>query len=363
MLNITVTDAGKLRIRLSTPYENLPLLLDIPIVKADEVEAEAPLGSGPYILNGPEGAKVLNRRSNWWCSSKDLLITAQRIPLMACDTIADIRDNFEFSDVGIVCTDPGSDRYVEYRCDYELWDCETGIFVYLGVHEDSDVFKSKEARQALSKGIDRAMLVDTYYRGFARAAELPASPNSPYYTPVLAQRYAHDAETFQSVMSAYQGRTVKLLVNKDDSLRVKVAEEIGRWLSACGLIVEVIARESAEYRYMLRNSEYDLYLGQTKLSANMDLSQFFAENGIMNYAGMSDVTIYNLCLQSLGNQGNFYTLHNAIMEDAYLCPILFRSYAVYAARGLLTDLKPARDNLFSYTIGRTLEDAYQMISE
>ena len=164
-------------------------------------------------------------------------------------------------------------------------------------------------------------------------------------------------------MSAYQGRTVKLLVNKDDSLRVKVAEEIGRWLSACGLIVEVIARESAEYRYMLRNSEYDLYLGQTKLSANMDLSQFFAENGIMNYAGMSDVTIYNLCLQSLGNQGNFYTLHNAIMEDAYLCPILFRSYAVYAARGLLTDLKPARDNLFSYTIGRTLEDAYQMVSE
>jgi hypothetical protein len=46
------------------------------------------------------------------------------------------------------------------------------------------------------------------------------------------------------------------------------------------------------------------------------------------------------------------------MEDGYLCPILFRSYAVYASRCLLTDLQPARDNVFCYSIGKTLEDAY-----
>ena len=73
-----------------------------------------------------------------------------------------------------------------------------------------------------------------------------------------------------------------------------------------------------------------------------------------------DIGVYTLCLQALENQGNYYTLHQRVMEDGYLCPILFRSYAVYASRGLLTTLQPARDNLFCYSIGRTLTDAYVM---
>ena len=35
-------------IELDTPFENLPILLDIPVVKAGEVSAEVPLGTGPY---------------------------------------------------------------------------------------------------------------------------------------------------------------------------------------------------------------------------------------------------------------------------------------------------------------------------
>ena len=45
------------------------------------------------------------------------------------------------------------------------------------------------------------------------------------------------------------------------------------------------------------------------------------------------------------------------MEDAQLCPILMRSYAICATRGLVTDLTPARDNLFFHTVGRTMSDA------
>ena len=40
-----------------------------------------------------------------------------------------------------------------------------------------------------------------------------------------------------------------------------------------------------------------------------------------------------------------------------LCPILFRGYGVYAERGLLTDLTPARDSIFYYSIGKTIQDA------
>lgn len=358
--SINATENGTVIVKLKYAYENFPLLLDIPIVKADEVEADMPLGTGPYVLSGGEVNRSLVRRSNWWCESDDLLITAHQIPLLNAEDITQVRDYFEFSNVGVVCTDPGSDRYVEYRCDYELWDCETGLFVYLGINKSSSDMKNKAVRQAVSKGIDRTYLVDTYYRGFAVPAELPASPNSPYYTPALAQQYAYDQMAFMEGMTQgnAQSKSIVLLVNSDDSLRLRVAQEIGRMLNTCGMIVEVVGKDTDAYKLALEEGEYDLYLGQTKLAPNMDLTPFFSESGALNFGQMDNLSVYTQCLQALENQGNYYTLHQTVMDEGYLCPVLFRSYAVYANRGLLTDLEPARDNLFCYSIGKSLTEAY-----
>lgn len=355
---ITDNDDGDVVITLKQAYENLPLLLDIPIVKKSQVKKDNPLGSGPYVMEKTGDSVRLMRRADWWCETDDLQVNALQIPLVEVHSITEVRDAFEFEGVGVVCTDPGSDYYVEYRCDYELWDCETGIFLYLGVNKDSSVFKKQAARQALSKGIDRDLLIDTFYRGFAVAAELPASPNSPYYTPTLAQQYAYDQEAFLGAMEKYKGKRVTLLVNKDDSLRVRVAQRIATMLNAGGLIVNVSSKSTSSFEEALAEGDYDLYLGQTRLSPNMDLTPFFSASGSLNYGEMDELAIYNLCLQALENQGNYYTLHQTVMDDGYLCPILFRSYAVYATRGLVTELQPARDNLFFYTIGRTMTDAY-----
>ena len=54
---------------------------------------------------------------------------------------------------------------------------------------------------------------------------------------------------------------------------------------------------------------------------------------------------------------SYYTLYKYIMENGLLCPVLMRSYAVFATRGLVTDLTPARDNVFYYDIGKTMEQA------
>lgn len=355
---IEVTEDREVRIYLLEPNGNLPLLLDIPIVKAAQVESENPVGSGPYILKGWGTHRSLVRRDNWWCKSDDLVVNYPEISLVAANTAAEVRDAFEFFGADLVCADPGSDLYAEYRCDYELWDCESGIFVYLGLNDESPVFQNAEIRRAISRGINRDLLADKHYRGFAKGAALPASPDSPFYTPALAKQYDYDPTVYQATMSTVKGYSIKLLVNASDSLRVRVAQEIGRMLNSSGLLVEVDAISEDYYYGALRNGEYDMYLGQTKLSPNMDLSVFFAENGPLNYGGMDDVGMYTMCTQAIENQGEYYALHQAVMDDGYLCPIVFRSYAIYATRGLLKNLHPARDNVFSYTIGRSLTDAY-----
>ena len=128
-------------------------------------------------------------------------------------------------------------------------------------------------------------------------------------------------------------------------------------LTACGLTVQMSELGGSAYTQALRYRRYDLYLGQTKLSANMDLTPFFSTKGSLNYGKFDDVGMYTLCVESLANHGNYYTLHKNIMDDGRLVPILFRSYAIYATRGLLTGLTPARDSVFYYSLGKTMDKA------
>jgi len=341
-------------LQLDTPYENLPLILDIPIVKASEVGAAAPIGSGPYRLDGDH----LRRQAGWWCSAA-LPVNLPSIPLVAATDEVHIRNSFESGNIGLVCANPGSKDYVDFRNDCELWDCENGLFLYMTTNKRSKVFENEAIRKALTHAIDRNMLVNTYYRGFARSATLPASPQFPYYNEKLAANYGYDPQKFTDAVASanLESNQITILVSTSDYYKRYVAQTIGDALKKSGLSVTVKEVMADKLDSELRWSSWDLFVGQTRLSANMDLSAFFMKSGPLNYGNLTDDAIYAMCKDSLANTGNYYDLHKMVMESGRLCPILFQSYAIYGKRGIAPDLAPARDNLFYYDLGRTLEDA------
>ena len=356
---VTVLEGGGVQVSLSTPMEELPLLLDIPIVKESHVSLDRPLGTGPYMLDESGTSAVLRRRDNWWCTAR-MTVTANVISLKTATDNAQIRDSFEFENLSLVCADPGSDKYADYRCDYELWDCENNIFLYLACNMKSEIFSNDSVRATLPLSVDRDSIVESFYRGFARSASLPASPLSRCYNDTLANRYAFDGGTAlkKAVSDAGMvGKEMILLVNSDDSLRVRVAKGIAAVFTEAGLTVILKSVSTNSYTRALQRGEYDLYLGQTKLSPNMDLSNFFSGSGSLSYGSLEDVALYTMCTESLANYGNFYTLHQNVMNDGRLCPILMRSYAIYAVRGLLTGLTPARDSVFYYSLGKSMSKA------
>lgn len=349
---------GNVVVSLDTPMENLPLLLDIPIVKASQVAEDHPLGTGPYTMSISAANASLHRRTNWWCDA-DLQITAPTIALTRAESVTHIREEFETSDLGLVCTDPCAAGYVDYRCDYELWDCESGMFMYMTFSKDSAVFSDPEVRAALTYAINRDALSTDIYRGFARSTTLPASPLFPSYSQTLANRYSYDPMKFSQLVTdkGLAGSTVTLLVNKKDTLRVQAAQAIADSLEECGLVVQLSLLSDSAYTDSLQYRTFDLYLGQTRLSPNMDLTAFFHTNGALSYGGVNDEAAYLLSLQALENHGNYYTLYQTVMDNGLLCPILTGSYAIYATRGLVTGLTPARDNVFYYSLGKTMEQA------
>ena len=360
---IALSEDGGIRFTLDTPMENLPLLLDIPIVKASQVEADRPLGTGPYVLEGTLAGYQLRKNYTWWCldSVKDLAVYADAIPLVEAGAPNEIRDQFEFYDVGLVCADPCADNYAAFRCDYELWDCENGIMLYLGcnvAYSQNGIFEEPDLRALLTYAIDRELLSEEYFEGFARPVTLAASPTSPYYSTALASKYDYDPIVFINALSRAKqtDEPIRLLVNMDDTLRLRTARAIAKMLTDCGLETKTVEVNSRQFQTEYIKGTYDLYLGATKLSPNMDLTSFFKAYQEMSRNGVSNANLYELCLDALENEGNYYNLHKALADDGRIVPILFCSYAVYAERGLLTDLQPSRDNVFYYTLGKTAAD-------
>lgn len=358
---------------LTTAYESLPLLLDIPIVKVGHTEDDYPLGTGPYVFQQNVAGAHLAKVTNWWCRDKAKLPTnAETITLSEASSQAQVRDEFEFSGLDLAISNPMSDSYAEYRCDFELWEVESGLFLYIGVNALwSEYFKdgrNDELRKLLTYAIDRQTIVDTYYRGRAYPSTLPTSPGSPYYSESLASRYEYDPIRFVSALTnMYIPRNDKgerkkllLLVNCDDSARLRTARYIAKELTDLGLetgTLEYGGSTGTTYEQVLRAGSYDLYLGQTKLSATYDLSQFFKGYGNLGWGGIADNTLLNMCKEALANSGNYYNLNKMVADDAKIIPVLFGYYEVYAERGQLLDLAPSRDNVFFYTLGKTMESS------
>lgn len=356
--DISVSEDSGVVVKLDTPCENLPLLLDIPIIPAKDMESDRPAGTGPYYLDESGDVARLRRRQDWWCKS-NLVVTASSVTLMEASSNTQIRDNFQFGGLNLVCADPGSDKFADYRCDFELWNCENGIFLFLAFSADSEVFDDPALRAAVTHAVNRDYLTEEFYRSFAQGVTLPASPKFPYYNQNLASKFTYDPEKFTEAVNTAGAadQEITLLVNSGDSLRVRVARSIADMLTQGGLKVIMSELSGKDYEYALQTRQFDLYLGQTMLSPNMDLTAFFHTYGALSFGGTNDVTAYTLCLESLANYGNYFSLYKYVMENGLLCPVLFRSYAVYATRGIVTDLTPARDNVFRYSVGKNMEHA------
>ncbi len=359
VVEVSARDERTLEITLEHAYENLPLLLDVPIVKSGTQGDERPIGTGPYVFSDQLTGLCLRRNQRWWQDTR-APIEYDTILLTGAENPTAVRDSFEFGDTALVCADLNAPNAVGYRCDYELWDCPTTTMVYLGFNLNGDLFSSSSLRGAVTHMIDRDSLIVSDFKGFGAAATLPCAPDSPLYDRDLAMLYSYDEEAAAQVLRTIAVRGDSpgtLLVNSADAARVELARGIAEAMTKAGLTMEVVAVDAETYRSRLEKGKYDAFLGETRLAGNFDLTEFFRSGGSLCYGGIRSSDMEELCYAALENSGSCYDLFRSVMEKAYFCPLLFKSYAVMANRGVIGSLQPAVDCVFHLAGGRSLVDA------
>ncbi len=353
--SVGASDKRTVVIQLLKPYENLPLLLDVPIVKSSTTLLDVPMGSGPYRMGGSS----LVRNRSWWKNAISP-VEDDLIKLHSVNSPSEVRDSFEFGGTSLVCVDINAPSAVGYRCDYELWDCPSTNMVYLGFNLTNGICADPIFRAALTHVIDRETLIASIYKGFGEAAYLPCAPTSPLYDEKLAERYLYDPQEFSKelrlsgVRKNYSGT---ILVCSADSARVELAHSIAATLANYDLKITVNSVDFDSYLYALKIGNFDMFVGETRLAGNFDLSAFFEPYGTLGFGGLTNFELLQSCTDALENSGNYYDLHKVIMDNGYICPLLFKSYAVMVNRSAISNLQSAVDNVFHLPGGRTLADA------
>lgn len=319
---------------------SLPLLLDVPVIRADSVQS--PLGTGPYVLIQTADEAYLEHVSGWRGGEAPI----GRIYLHAVDNTDSVRDAFEFGRISLVVSDLNTVGAVNFHSNYELWSQDTMVMQFLSFNGESPLFQSAVVRAAVTHAIDRQGLITEYFDGYGVAATLPMQPRCPSYFASLADDYGPRDGTLAGAVAeaGLTGRRGTLLVNSDNATNAAAAEAIAASLRESGLEIEVLTAAGSNYDSLVELGGYDLLYCEVRLTADFDLSAFFG-GALSDYAIQHD-DAPALCAAAMENSGNFYDLHRLIMDEGLLCPILFKTRAVMTDRGSVSGLTPAPVNVF-----------------
>ena len=331
---------GTVTLTLNRPNTGLPALLDIPILKSGTEKHSVPLGTGPYLYD-ESSESCLIASQNWW---RHISQPVERISLTGTADQESMLYRFSSRDVQLIVADLTGTDPVAVSGSVSYDDADTTVFQYLGINVSAKGLDDAAFRRCLSLGVSRRALVSSLLSSHAKAAQFPVSPVSPLYPADLEQ--TDSVVAFTDALNACEtrpSRTLRLLVNSENSFKVSMARQIAAAFTAAGAATETVELPWEEYTAALTAGRFDLYYGEVRLTADWDVSSLLATGGSLNYGGWSDPQCDQLlegCRSGGNREAAFRGLCRYLQSQAPILPICFKTVSTLYESDVLEGLTP-----------------------
>lgn len=337
------TYRGTLVIALREPHSAFPALLDIPVVKSGTEKDTVPLGTGPYVFLTDSEGPCLARKEGWWRGGASL---PERIALAPAKDTDSAVYLFSAENVHLLTADLLGETSAAALGGVDRTDAATSVLLFLGFNTKREALADAPARAAMGEAFDRGAVVETLLAGHALAARFPISPVSPLYPHTLsiaagggayAMSLSNDADG-----DAAQPLELTLLVNAENSFKVALAEHLAKQLADVRVSVTPVVLPWAEYLTALQGGEFDLWLGEVRLTADWDVSPLIAANGSLNYGKFSSAALDKALNDFLKeeNETTAAAFCERFAEEAPFLPLVFKSVSVLTPEGLIDGVAP-----------------------
>ncbi len=370
VVSYAVQDDRTLVITLQSPDNLFVNLLDFPVIQSGTNQRDYPVGSGRYRYaedeppqneSSDEGktdvADIrLVANPEWHGGTiqtfKELYLAAYDYSQSLIYTLKSGAIDFAFTDLAQAqsSTNMGSSPV----------QVPLTNLVFVGVNNTSGVTAAASFRKALSLCFDRSQIVSEAFLSRATPSSTPFNPNM-YATKELDNQLYADVEGANSILDALgytvrdeQGYrmygnnrlTLSVLVNTDNFYRTQAARVIKENLSQVGIDCVITERNPGDYLSAVRASDFSLYIGETKLYTNNDLSPFFTGDGALSYGGTANGSVASSYFSLRRGEIDYSYFSNAFFEQSPFIPLVFRNGVSFFTQTMSYNVKSSMSDPF-----------------
>lgn len=313
--------------------------LTFPIVQNGTGTAALPVGSGRYILRSINGHYVLTANEH---NTRGEVLTTKTLGLIPITAENDEIYRVQTGELSYYYNDMDTGTYTKLTA--STVPVHTNNLIYLGYNGSKSVFKNKNVVKALRLAIDKSTLSDTVFDNFCTLTETPFNPSWFALSGLQLPKYEYNlikagnildenGYNYSSADKSYRYDSngyfdIKIIVNKESPTKVSCAKFIGKCLQNLGLRVTLKTLNFDDFVSSLNNGNYDLYIGEVRVSPNMDLSCFFKKNGSASY-GINSSTIRNAYTDFKTGGIDINTFIGVFEEEIPFIPVCYRTGIAY----------------------------------
>ncbi len=315
-----------------------------------------PVGTGKFKITKIEDNNVLIEKSNIENPSK---IT--KINLILKQTAKDLYVSLMKKEIDFMVTD--NIAYEEYvgSIGYNVNQYANREFDYLILNSKNSILSNKEVRKAISYAIDKNQINYNIYNNKYSICDFPLEYGSYLYnTETRTENGVNKAKNTliengwilkNNIWNKnYRNLRLRLLVNKENELRVKVAENIKEQLEEIGIVIDVITASNNQFNNYIQNKNYDMILTGKVISNNPNVETYFNANNLSN----SDNEEINNILNEIKNIDNqeealkekYIKLEEIYKENVPFISLYFNSIFILSNRDLKGDLSGNWYNIY-----------------
>ncbi len=329
-------------------YYGILYAMTFPIVPASQVNADSPVGSGPYTITRfiAGDFMTLEANPNWWKTQPYV----RQIMISFHETAASVIESYEYNRVDAVFSRSIAGAQYKTGTLSVSMSYRTNQLECLYMNNSSFEL-TPEVRKAIRYVIDKQKIITNIYSGLAMETDLPFFPGTWMYNESLGSYFTNNLDEARNLLAQagwedsdengildrlnskgeFRNLSLRFYVYEepDNDVRLEAANMIAEQLAQVGISCKVEPMTLANVQEKLRAGSFDLALVSFAMDTCPDLGFMLMSGNTGNYNRYKSEKMTNLCKEAR-RQPDFEGYRQKLMEIqaqfAEDCPFLCLYY-------------------------------------